>query len=516
MTRAVRISLAAASLLLLVSAAGARVVIVRSADFSLDYGEHTRGDVFSDTLLFISGDDTLRATNAEVTCECVVARVLEGGAVAFEFEVLPEERDGPTEKLLYVFTSTPGRDLLRIKLSVDVLPGPGREQTTAGDDSLRRAPALERAGEFAEPIPSGRGAKPVDVLYLYSPGCRICARVREHTLPYLRERWDGRIRLHTVNVDERAGFARLLAVRDHYGLARRPGAFLFAVGDTVLQTTDELAARLDRAIRRALETGADTWLAADVEPEHAQERTRSVFRSLSFWAVAGAGLLDGINPCAFATLVFFISLLGYAGSTRRQVLVVGIGFTAAVFSVYLLLGLGAFRALQALSAYQIVARVIWAVTLVLVAVLFVLSVRDTIRYYTTGRTSDALLQLPRGTKRRIHNAMRKGLNTRYLLLAALGIGATVTLFEAACTGQVYLPAIVIMLNDPALSERALLYLVIYNLLFVAPLIVVFALAYAGVGSSAFADWSQRNYGPTRILISLLFLALGALMLAQGV
>jgi hypothetical protein len=110
--------------------------------------------------------------------------------------------------------------------------------------------------------------------------------------------------------------------------------------------------------------------------------------------------------------------------------------------------------------------------------------------------------------------MRRGLKTSNLLFAAVGIGITVTLFEAACTGQVYLPAIVLMLNDPLLSERAWLWLVVYNLLFIAPLLVIFTLSYIGISSSSYANWSKLNYGKTRIALTLLFASFLALLLIQ--
>ncbi len=226
----------------------------------------------------------------------------------------------------------------------------------------------------------------------------------------------------------------------------------------------------------------------------------------------GAGLLDGINPCAFATIVFFISLLGYTGSSKRQMLIVGIGFTTAVFTVYLLLGLGAFRALQALAVYTIIARIIFGATFILLMVLLVISARDTIRYYRSGgKTTDQVLQLSATNKRRIHNVMRKGLKTKNLFIGAVGIGALVSLFEAACTGQVYLPTIVLVLQDPDLRNHALLYLIFYNLLFIFPLVFVFILAYGGVASERFAEWSKKNFGVTRIALTILFLFLAILM-----
>ena len=53
-----------------------------------------------------------------------------------------------------------------------------------------------------------------------------------------------------------------------------------------------------------------------------------------------AGLVDGINPCAFATIIF---LLSYLQVTRRrpvEIAQVGLSFIIGVFITYFLLGLG--------------------------------------------------------------------------------------------------------------------------------------------------------------------------------
>ena len=57
----------------------------------------------------------------------------------------------------------------------------------------------------------------------------------------------------------------------------------------------------------------------------------------------GAGLLDGLNPCAFATIVFMVNLLLLLGHSRRRILEVGLTYSAAVFVTYLLIGLGLFN-----------------------------------------------------------------------------------------------------------------------------------------------------------------------------
>ncbi len=479
---------------------------------SVDYGHRERGDVFSDTLsfLYVSGSDTiaLSSVESEVTCDCIVSEALSDGSLLMTFTVEEEEPDGSVEKVIYVFTDHAEMDLFRLVLNIDVLP------STGGRSHQRDRSGFDHSSSaVTHTSPDTDGLR---VLYFQSSNCQTCRRVHDHVLPRLEERWGHLITVELISTDVTQGLLRLLNVRDHYGIPENRSPFYFFVGESQITGSADLNERLNSAIERALLNNEQTYLGEVPEQNRDNlQQARNIFRSFSFWAIVGAGLLDGLNPCAFATIVFFISLLSYAGSSKSQILAVGAGFTFSVFVVYLLLGMGAFRALHALAAFTIVSKAIYIVTLGLLVFLLVLSARDTIRYYTSGgQTSDQVLQLSTSNKRRIHKIMRKGLKTGNLLLGSLGIGALVTLFEAACTGQVYLPTIVLMLQDESLRTHAFFYLVLYNFLFVVPLVIVFAFAYSGVASDRFATWSKRNFGVTRILLTLLFLGLAILMILE--
>ncbi|MBZ0265369.1 hypothetical protein K8I28_11955 [bacterium] len=488
----------------------------------VEYGDHNRGDHFQDTLTFFQDSESerilIRPIDAEVTCDCITvdvrpdsSKTYPNGYLLLNFDVLQEEPDGLCEKIVYVFHDGEESDLFRLTVTVNVLPG-GEKPSQSSSNKLTSPPKKDT--NFSEQYSSiSRIYSPSDalkILFFYSPGCQSCQRVKDIVLPELTNKYAEKIDIIQISIDETDGYALLLAMREQYGVSNRHSPFTMFIGEEAIQGRKDLFERADRAVQVSLTNRIQTIIPQ--MKESSEIKTRRAFQSFSFWAVLGAGLIDGLNPCAFATIVFFISLLGYAGSTKRQMMIVGIGFTISVFAVYLLLGLGAFRALQALSIYGFISKSIYFLTFLLLVILFVLALRDTIRYYQTGgRTDDQILQLGKKTKRRIHSVMRKGIKTQNLLLGAISIGALVSLFEAACTGQVYLPTIVLMLNDPILSGNALLYLVLYNVMFITPLIVVFLLAYFGVASERFAEWSREHFGVTRIALTGLFLLLGILM-----
>jgi cytochrome c biogenesis protein CcdA len=487
----------------LLSSSSARVVPLQSNKTSVDYGTRSIGEVFSDTLSLITNNrDPLPVSELETTCDCVTGDVLDDGRIVFHF-LVEEGESGPVTKVLYLFTSSMEMPLVRLQLHINV-NGSAERQSGQSETIEQQWKDESINSEQAD----------LDILYFYSPGCRTCRRVRDYVLPHIHRQWGTRIAIEKIDIDNADGFVRLLSVREQYGVADKHSPFLFVVGDSIIQGGDNLTARLDTRIAEALDGGETSFVAEAQAFDDPSLQARHLWQTLSFWTIVGAGLIDGVNPCAFATLVFFISFLAWSGSTRKQLLIVGGGFSASVFIVYFLLGLGAFRALQALSFYSLVSQWIWWLTLGLLGVLTVLSTIDLIRYLMTGKTSSAILQLSPANKRRVHRAVRRGLSTPSLLLGSLLTGATVTLFEAACTGQVYLPTIVLLSRDPVFAGRAVGMLLLYNLLFILPLLVVFILAWAGTASQRFAEWSRQHYGWTRGALSLLFLLMLFLMLLQ--
>jgi len=90
----------------------------------------------------------------------------------------------------------------------------------------------------------------------------------------------------------------------------------------------------------------------------------------------------------------------------------------------------------------------------------------------------------------------------------------ISLIELACTGQVYLPTIVFVLGVPELRVRGLFYLLVYNILFVTPLVIVFLLAYWGTASEQLGQFINRRTGAIKLATGGLFLLLGAWMVAM--
>ncbi len=208
---------------------------------------------------------------------------------------------------------------------------------------------------------------------------------------------------------------------------------------------------------------AETKPALKVEKEDIKKAEESIverFKSFGVLAILLAGLIEGMNPCALATLVFFISYLTMVGRKRKEIFWVGMGFSGTSFVTHLLIGLGILSFIQQLSFLPLFSRIVYLITFLFALFLGIFSLYDYIQL-KRGRPSKMKLQVPDFLKKRIHKIIRTrsgGLETEAesqssrLLLAAVVIGFIVTLLQSTCTSQVYLPTLLFVTNIPHSRE----------------------------------------------------------------
>ncbi len=120
--------------------------------------------------------------------------------------------------------------------------------------------------------------------------------------------------------------------------------------------------------------------------------------------------------------------------------------------------------------------------------------------------------MPRSVKLRVHRLISGNLKGRHLVVGAIVTGFLVTLFEAVCTGQVYLPTIILMTRSTGLRLTGWLYLIFYNFLFVLPLLIVMILAYFGMTWNSLARTTQHHLFFLKVLLGSVMVGL-ALFLA---
>jgi len=387
------------------------------------------------------------------------------------------------------------------------------ERCRAGGTPAASVPTVEEAGEAfpAAGQSEGKAGGAIRLAYFEQPGCRQCDRV-ERILKLARaryptievKRFDFRTKTDRLVLEalcERAGLAperRLLVPAIFAGKA---ALVLEEVTDAALE---EMCAGAGAAEARAV------WEVTEEELKQAEARLWERSAKLTLVAVAAGGLVDGVNPCAFATLVFLVCCLTGVKENRKMILLVGGSFTAGVYVAYFCTGAGLSEALLRLDVLPVISSVVTWALIVAVFALAGLSLWDFVTALR-GKAREMTLKLPHKLRMRINALIARKMRARSLVPAALGLGVIVSLMEFVCTGQVYLPLIRHMTTVSASRARAFFLLGVYNFAFVVPLVVIFLAVFFGLNSERLLATFRRHVSTSKLLLAVFFLALGALM-----
>jgi cytochrome c biogenesis protein CcdA len=191
--------------------------------------------------------------------------------------------------------------------------------------------------------------------------------------------------------------------------------------------------------------------------------------SLTPQMVVVPALADSLNPCALSVLIFLLISIAAAGE-RRRILLIGGSYIAAVFLFHLLMGIGLFS---------------------------VITVIDVIR-----NRDVFLLSVP---------ASGKGLLSAYIRIASLPaafvLGVLAGLLGFSCTGGIYISILGLMGRSMTLVD-GLPWLVLYNIVFILPLVLVTLLVAYGMSAERADAWRTEHKRALRLVIGLIMCALG--------
>lgn len=213
--------------------------------------------------------------------------------------------------------------------------------------------------------------------------------------------------------------------------------------------------------------------------------------------VVSTGFLDGLNPCAFAVLLFFIAFLFTLKKTKKSVWKMGLVYISAIYLVYLGIGVGLLRAILITGQHHLMAKIgAW-----LVITLGLINLKD---YFFPQLPLK--LKIPTWSKETLQYWMHKA-----TLPAAAVLGFLVGLCVFPCSGGPYV-AVIGLLAAQKTYWQGLLYLLLYNLAFVVPLVIVLLLASNKKVVEKMTQWEQSKSKLMRLVSGILMITLGVVIL----
>lgn len=225
--------------------------------------------------------------------------------------------------------------------------------------------------------------------------------------------------------------------------------------------------------------------------------------TLSFVITSAA--LDAINPFAIEVLLFIVAMWLGRRQKAGRILLLGGTYILAMGLTYFLAGLGLLNifALLPITTLQIILLIIGVV----VIGAGMLEVKEFF-----WREQGPWLRFPTLFARRIQTLANHASKVYGVAL----LGVYLALVELVCTGAPYLATIsALKVNFDA---SAIWLLILYNLIFIAPLILIVIMAAAGTKISAVQRWTDESKDILRLGSGFLLILLGwiIMLIANGV
>ena len=211
-----------------------------------------------------------------------------------------------------------------------------------------------------------------------------------------------------------------------------------------------------------------------------------------------AALIDSINPCAFSILLLTIAFLLSIGKLRSSVLAIGSAYILGIFLVYLVIGLGLLQTLHLFDTPHFMAKIG-------AGLLIVLGLINIIKEFVPA--FPIKLGIPQAAHRKIAVLMEKA-----SVPTAVGLGVLVGLCEFPCTGGPYL-MVLGLLHDHATYYTGAAYLILYNLIFILPLVLILLIASDHSLLAKVQSWQQSERGIMRWAGGAAMVLLGLIIFA---
>ncbi len=362
------------------------------------------------------------------------------------------------------------------------------------------------------------GTEKLELHFFGANTCEECHELKVMILePYLADHSD-KINITFHDIDEHEPYQTLTSYESSYDVSHGAYQQLY-FPDTSLQGISEIENSTDSLVNYYL--NSSDWQYNSVNFLNDEEFARyiqSKARGTSFWAIVTLGLLDGVNPCAIATMIFLISFLTANKRSRKEILIIGLSYTATVFVTYTAIGAVVFKSIASLEIGSIFSHIIKWVAISIAGGVGVFSLIDAFNFGRSKDVKSIKLQLPNPIKKQIHKVINGNMKQSNLVVGAVVTGFLVTILETFCTGQTYLPAIQAMVSDvqkldipeelrKEIMSEGWYRLLFYNFLFVLPLLCVMIAAYFGLTWNNLAKATQKNMVLLKVMLGVVMIAL---------
>jgi len=230
------------------------------------------------------------------------------------------------------------------------------------------------------------------------------------------------------------------------------------------------------------------------EPDCAEKKEIPLF------TVVSLALVDAVNPCEFAVLIMLlIAIMTANPKNKKKTLYAGLAFTAAIFILYFIYGVLLINVFKLIPGIDTIRSIVYTVIACIAILIGLLQLKDFFDYKPGGFLTEMPMSFRPKVQKMISSITSPG--------GAFLVGAFVTLFLMPCTIGPY-----VILGNLLSTETilvALPQLLLYNIIFILPMLAITFLVYFGVKKvDEVASWKERNIKYMHLIAGTIMILIG--------
>ncbi|MCB4791018.1 MAG: DUF1573 domain-containing protein [Elusimicrobia bacterium] len=481
-------------------------------------GKINKGTILTETLAVRNSGTTDLEVSARSSCPCISITPSKSAikpGQKYDFKISFDSREqslGKKSEYIFIDTNDPANESVTWLIEgevVEKIVTSDQLPVTRGQETDNR---LQTSKQETEHIQNTGNKIPIEI---YStPGCSYCKKLKETIIPGISKKYGLEFKITEYMLNVKANYERLLFVENKL---KKKGNKLPAivVAGEIFGGEAEIETEFEKYLLTLKNNPGQAKQVLFMPDEKiVKQETAERIRSMKVLPIIAAALIDGVNPCAFAGILFLVAYLSLIQKKPFfEVFWTGMMFIFGIFVVYFLIGLGLAKVFVALSALKYVSKTLYIVMGCITLVLAYFSFQDyfSLKGAELGKEAKVTLQLPMWLKVRMHDFIQKYANVRYLIPFGFFLGVVISFMEFFCTGQIYLPTIMYMASIPELIAKAFFYLIIYSFVFILPLVFIFVTVLISSRSGRMQALGRKDVRLVKLLTGILFLVLSVLM-----
>ena len=219
-------------------------------------------------------------------------------------------------------------------------------------------------------------------------------------------------------------------------------------------------------------------------------------RRAFFGIMLPAAISDSINPCAFTVMLLLLTSILAKSKSRKKAIFSWLLFSLAIFLSYYLMWLWFFSALATAKSVTVIKIVFWSLWILV----WLANLKDFFRY---GKWF--VMEVPFSRRPKLKSIIDKVSSP----IGAFLVWFLVSLFLLPCSSGPYITILGYLASKSKdLHLRWYIYLTVYNLIFIVPMVLITLLIWFGLKSvEQLAKLKTKNTKLIHLIVGLLMLGL---------